>query len=219
MGNILPTKHFIKVSLLYYDAAIHKFSPDIHIECEGDPDSMQMLQWRPSNRFMSAYHKWNSFEAGIPHFQTICQVQDFNNEGARLCELLQDEVKAQNNESFQIRVLPFRPLYSVIELGSVTSWWHIRDANYPDVIIPIQHLPVSEDLKMKLQAWRMRIAYDSFDKEHRKSFNEEGHELQREITSELNCIGNYSIVEINSTGRQESFDQTSFPVPTAIAIE
>lgn len=182
------------VSILHFDKEAHHFSKEIYVEILDFQRDSNLVDvrglWQPSDTWMRAYREWNNFgDHGIPHFENASELYDFNKTGARLVHELRDEVALLNSdgsdEKFKIKILPYVPLYSALQVGDATAWWHIKDAYYCGLIIPIQYLPISPSLKMRLQAWRMRQGSDSFRKELRKAFDEEGQCLEHEILTEL----------------------------------
>jgi len=194
------TKAFL-INVLVYDPKGHGFSP--HISIRRNCTALGLLApathylsleeaerhgIRPSEAWLKDYREWNHFQLnpngfkGHPVFAKVEDLYDFNETGVGLVERLQKELKGNRI----IEVEPFLPLYSNMEVGeAVAAWWHIKDKNY-GYVVPIQHLPVSDDLKSRLMAWRMRKTYDWLDAAHCESFNREGRDLEEHILWELN---------------------------------
>lgn len=86
-------------------------------------------------------------------------------------------------------VVIFQPLYANVEVGdAVAGWWHLRDKNY-GFVVPIQHLPVSDELKSRLMLWRFRKGRDllrSLQNHNESVLYDECHDLEENILCELN---------------------------------
>jgi hypothetical protein len=199
------------VQILVYDSIKHQFSPDIQIQ-EFDGRVMKDIPFllakekgvTPSDAWMEAYREWNNFQDGSkgcqghPVFEGVDELKAFNQQGERLAQLLENEFREKN-----VKVAPYRPLYTNIEVGDVISaWWHLRDRNY-GMVIPIQQLPVSEDLKSRLQAWRMLKNHNWLDPACCDSLNEQGHDLEERILWELNVEMEHAGIRFASPRRMK----------------
>ena len=139
-----------------------------------------------------------------PVFDDISSLRTFNAKGIELTERLQAEVDsnaagtlfddANNNNDVQnnkrntteVVVEPFKPIYSNVAVGdAVCSWWHVKDMNY-DFIIPIQKLPISDELKSQFQAWRFHKLRGWLDPDIRCELNMERQKLENKLKYELN---------------------------------
>jgi hypothetical protein len=191
------------ISLLSFDEHLHRFDKGLHIQCtEGhsQPAIVNDLQVEESgvlHEWMLQYEEWLSEQKqhvakkGHPLFASIEQLHEFNAKGIQLVENLRTVLREHGLES-QIQVEDFRPLYSNIEVGnSPCAWWHVRDKNY-GFIVPIQHLPVSNDLKSRLMAWRVHKSKEWSNEDRMNSLNEEGHDLEQLIFRELNGLAPYT---------------------------
>jgi hypothetical protein len=188
------TKEF-RINILVYDSVERLFSPRYLIRKTQDGVQRDLtmqeamdLGLTPSEEWMKNYCEWNTFHLnpngfkGHPVFTNLEEIFKFNATGATLVERLQKEF--EGNE--RVEVEPFLPLYSNMEVGdAVAAWWYVRDRAY-DYVVPIQHLPVSDELKSRLMAWRMRKSVDWLDAAHRRSVNLEGQDLEEHILWELN---------------------------------
>jgi hypothetical protein len=184
-----------RINILVYDPVARLFSPRYLIRQTQDGVQRDLtlqeamdLDLTPSEEWMKSYCEWNTFHLnpngfkGHPVFSSLEEINIFNDTGATLAEGLQKEF--EGNE--RVEVEPFSPLYSNMEVGdAVAAWWYVRDRAY-DYVVPIQHLPVSDDLKSRLMAWRMRKSVDWLDAAHRRSVNLEGKDLEEHILWELN---------------------------------
>jgi hypothetical protein len=193
-STMTDTKDF-QISILVYDTVERVFSPRLLIRQSQDGVKQDLtmqeatdLGITPSEEWMKDYCEWNTFHSnpngfkGHPVFSSLEEIYIFNDTGAKLVERLQKEFE----EDERVEVEPFSPLYSTMEVGdAVATWWYVRDRAY-DYVVPIQHLPVSDELKSRLMAWRMRKSENWLDAEHCKSFNLEGHDLEEHILYELN---------------------------------
>jgi hypothetical protein len=191
--TMTATKEF-QINILVYDPVERLFSPRILIrQTQGVKQDLTMeeaidLGLTPSEEWMKDYCEWNNFHLnpngfkGHPVFSNLEDIHKFNDTGAKLVERLQKEF--EGNE--RVEVARFSPLYSNMEVGdAVSTWWYVRDRAY-DYVVPIQDLPVSDELKSRLMAWRMRKSVDWLDAAHRRSVNLEGHDLEEHILWELN---------------------------------
>jgi hypothetical protein len=192
--TMTDTKDF-HISILVYDPVERLFSPRLLIRQIQDGVKQDLtiqeakdLGITPSEEWMKDYCEWNTFHLnpngfkGHPVFSNLEEIYTFNDTGAKLVARLQKEFEGDE----RIEVEPFSPLYSNMEVGdAVATWWYVRDRAY-DYVVPIQHLPVSDELKSRLMAWRMRKSENWLDAAHCKSFNLEGHDLEEHILYELN---------------------------------
>lgn len=185
------------ISLLSFDEQHHHFENGLQIQCTDEhsmSSTIKGLEIEESgvlHEWMLQYEDWLSeqknhvVKKGHPLFPCKKSLHDFNDKGTELVEKLRKVLK-ENSLDDQIEVEDFRPLYSNIEVGNTPSaWWHIRDKNY-GFIVPIQHLPVSNDLKSRLMAWRVHKSKDWPNEDSVSSLNEEGHDLEEHILWELN---------------------------------
>jgi hypothetical protein len=192
--TMTDTKDF-QISILVYDPIERIFSPRLLIRQTQDGVKQDLtmqeaidLGLTPSEEWMKDYSEWNTFHSnpngfkGHPVFSNLEAIYNFNDTGAKLVERLQKEFEGYE----RVEVEAFSPLYSNMEVGdAVATWWYVRDRAY-DYVVPIQHLPVSDELKSRLMAWRMRKSENWLDAAHCKSFNLEGHDLEEHILYELN---------------------------------
>ena len=185
------------VSLLAFDEHLHRFDKGLHILCIDEhtkPAIVNDLQVEESgimHEWMLQYEDWLSEQKnhvakkGHPLFASKKALHEFNERGVHLVERLR-AVLQEHDLASQIEVEDFRPLYSDIEVGnSPSAWWHVRDRNY-GFIVPIQHLPVSNDLKSRLMAWRVHKSKKWSSEDSERSLNEEGRDLEEHISRELN---------------------------------
>ena len=189
------TRKDFQISILVYDPIERIFSPRLLIRQTQDGVEQYLttqeaidLGLTPSEEWMKDYCEWNTFHSnpngfkGHPVFSNLEEIYKFNDMGAKLVERLQKEFEGDE----RVEVEPFSPLYSNMEVGdAVATWWYVRDRAY-DYVVPIQHLPVSDELKSRLMAWRMRKSENWLDAAHCNSFNLEGHDLEEHILYELN---------------------------------
>lgn len=188
------------VSILEYDPEFHQFYPSFVIhndflideyECECAFDEMCI---NPSEEWMNEYFQWNRFgrlpddpsddETAAPKFNTLKELQDFNAKGKELAERLQEELQGVKDI---LEVEPFKPLYSNMVVGPVAAWWHVKDGNY-DIVVPLQRLPISDDLKSRFQAWRFHKDMGLWqDPEKLRTLILEGRMLEDELLLELHA--------------------------------
>lgn len=178
----------IKIDILGYDEVEHHFFPN-PVVVQSDEEAAVEWQELVSEKWMQEYQEWNDFDInpkgrkGHPIFETALDVALFNKKGNTLVERLSFELKDHTN----IEILPFRAIYSSMEVGdAVTAWWHIRDKNYRGFVTPIQELPISEELKARLQLWRKQIGKNWLDNSQCQCFNQEGRDLEEHLLWELN---------------------------------
>jgi len=167
------------------------------------PDEAEELGVYPSAAWMEDYNGWNNFQTkwmndsfsfivdadgpaclmkGHPSFSSMRELSDFNEKGKDLVESLRNELA----EKDLVEVEDYQPLYSSVEVGdAVAGWWHIRDKIY-GCVVPIQALPISDELKSRLMLWRKCRDENWLDEDCRRRFNEEGHDLEEHILWELN---------------------------------
>lgn len=220
-----------RINILVYDPVDHVFSPDISIQRTTNVASQDLTLAEakrhgiaPSEVWLKDYREWNSFHLnpngfkGHPIFAKREDLYAFNDKGNELMARLQSEFPDHS----KAKVDPFLPLYSNIEVGeSVAAWWHLKDKNY-GYVVPIQHMPISDELKSRLQLWRMHKTHDWLDPVHCKSFHREGHDLEEHILWELNvrmqdddlvdttaAVGGDVLNPKSLGGRQESVESVS----------
>ena len=175
------------VAIFSYDPVEHVVAEDIIVKQQTSrrqAASSESLKRRVSKKWMEKYRDWNHFGGSPPIFESVEELRSFNAQGKTLVE----ELRSELGETAVVE--PFLPLFINLEVGNaVSGWWHLRDRNY-DMVIPIQRLPVSADLKSRLQAWRMRKHAGWLDPDCCASLNEEGHDLEEHILWELNvcCV-------------------------------
>lgn len=178
------------VSLLSFDLEEHRMHPKIdvhytHIMTDTTKEipAEQEATVALSEQWMEDYRAWNTFAKveGAPVFDSLEELRAFNEKGAELAKRLQLELEDQNTI-----VAPFKPLYSNVAVGdAVCAWWHVKDMNY-GVVIPIQKLPISDNLKSRFQCWRFRKLTGWLDPEIRDELNLEGRDLEEHLLWELN---------------------------------
>jgi hypothetical protein len=194
MSDLSTSNTAFTIDILAYDTTNHRFSPDLQIK-ERSGGSFRDVSMKeaeekgvcPSSQWMEMYRKWNCFEdsthgsMGHPVFAEVSELRSFNQQGELLATMLQDELREKS-----VKVASYKPVYTDIEVGDIVSaWWHLRDRNY-GMIIPIQQLPVSADLKSSLQAWRMLKHQNLLDTTCCSTMNHQGHVLEERILHELN---------------------------------
>jgi hypothetical protein len=206
----------LRISILQFDSVEHCFAPSLSItkyttngEEIATTEKLTLLQAQfllgttavPSQRWRNDYSQWrnnvtNGSEHGhSPVFDSKQALHAFNDTGKELVARLRVELKSVIGEQqdtttaapMQVLVDDFLPLYSSVQVGD--TWWHIRDCVY-GCVVPIQHLPVSDALKSRLQAWRFQktqlLLKSDLD---RCQLLEECHALEEHIRWELNERG------------------------------
>lgn len=201
------------VSILQCDHEDHQFYPSFVIE--NDLDGLEnecafdevILQ--PSEEWMADYLQWNRFgrlpddpaediseeddpSSLIPNFESLEELHQFNAQGFELTRRLQMELKQaltdnSDQPSCAIQVAPFKPLYSNMAVGQVSAWWHVKDLNH-GFLVPVQRLPVSDQLKSRLQAFRCHKGMEFWkfnDPLTMEELHQEGRELQEDLLQEL----------------------------------
>ena len=179
-------------------------SPQVDQE-QGDSQN-EKWEWfiDPSEEWMEDYQNWkcpfsSNDDIGVgnnaddvsfppPVFDDITSLRTFNAKGTELTERLQAEVDNSNcaGNMKLVVVEPFKPIYSNVAVGdAVCSWWHVKDMNY-DFIIPIQKLPISDELKSQFQAWRFHKLRGWLDPDIRCELNMERQKLENKLKYELN---------------------------------
>lgn len=135
----------------------------------------------PSDYFMNMYRTWNNFtRVGHPVFHHSKELANFNRMGNELVERLRKE------QLPNVCVEPYQSLYTSLELGNcVSGWWHVKDCVY-GCIIPVQQLPISDELKGKLMAWRCHKSKNWLDDDFLLAVKEEGRDLEEHLLWELN---------------------------------
>ena len=197
------------VSILEYDHFEHQFFPSFVItddyQDNDDECAFDELVIQPSEEWMADYLEWNRFGrlpddpvgdflddedehlcSSIPVFSSLRDLQAFNHMGYELTRRLERELA---KSTCPIRVAPFRPLYTNMVIGPVASWWHVKDCNY-GIVVPVQRLPVSNQLKARLQAFRCHKGMEFWRKKAdtetmMHQLNQERNELQRDLLGEL----------------------------------
>lgn len=197
MKPTLPVYH---IEILNFDVDKHRFSSlplcRVHYDNTKDCSNCQEEDFNleqayelgpgPSQEWMTDYQQWNHFREGHPNFATLHELFAFNRQGELLANNLRNELLNGQLPSATTPIICFRPLFSNVQVGdAVSGWWYIKDMNY-NVILPIQHLPVSDQLKSRFQVWRMRKTCNWLDKEQRDSLNREGQALEQHLLWELN---------------------------------
>lgn len=128
-----------------------------------------------------------------PAFESLEDLQSFNQKGAELTERLQEELP--NSE-----VEPFQPVYDELRV-STCRWWHLRDEKY-GFPVSIQNLPVSDELKSEFCLWRRKKDDNCLaDEELRHQLEKEGDELQERLNQELHQHGGVIGVASEQTER------------------
>jgi hypothetical protein len=153
--------------------------------------SLGLVLPRPSAAWMDEYRKWNYFGRngiGHPVFSTSRDLRDFNEKGRLLIQSLTKDLAPFLHHNEHVTVDDFLDLYN-LQVGDWAAWWHIRDLNYPGLIVPIQQLPVNFELKSRLMMWRSMLGCNiqSFyhNQQYIECFNRQGQILQRLIHKEL----------------------------------
>lgn len=202
-----PTTTTIRVSILAYNPQDRVFYTT-PVYRRGDDmlsqDEAEALCIWPSRKWMKQYQRWNNFDdndnddaallnKGHPYFATVTELNRFNDQGQVLASRLRDELVGYDDE-MNVMVEPFLPLYSSMEVGDATMWWQVKDKNY-GCVVPIQQLPVSDELKSRLMLWRKCKDENLLDKAHHQRCNAEGHDLEEHILWELNVRFNEEIAE------------------------
>lgn len=186
----------IRINLLHYDREDRCFLPTPifqRIDPQGQDerrlslDEVTELGLAPTNSWMEEYKSWNTFDRNPdafknhPTFSTAYELGVFNDKGCALEKALRDEMTHKN-----VEIESFQPLYSSIEVAPCpTGWWHIKDRLY-DCVVPIQQLPISDELKSRLMVWRKQKDENWLDNESIRLANEEGHDLEEHLLWELN---------------------------------
>jgi hypothetical protein len=226
------------VSILEYDHNEHQFYPSFVIKDDhkdGDHEcAFDELVIHTSEEWMSDYSEWNRFgrlpddPAGtfldeeddhssfsIPIFASLRDLQDFNKRGCDLTQRLARDLALSSATSCgcPIHVVPYRPLYSNMLVGPVTAWWHVKDCNY-DLVVPVQRLPVSNQLKARLQAfrchkgmefWKNNINSNSETETMMRQLQQERKELQQDVLRELRQ-GSPTVGIDNAKNKEKSDD-------------
>lgn len=200
-----PSSPVYHIEIFNYDVDKHRFSSHplckrcrIHCNNKKDCSSCQEENFNleqayelgpgPSQKWMTDYQQWNHFREGLPTFSTLHELFEFNQQGELLANNLRNELLHGQSQlsSATTPTCCFRPLFSNVQVGdAVSDWWYIKDMNY-HVILSIQHLPVSDQLKSRFQVWRMLKTCNWLEKEQRDSLNREGQALEQHLLWELN---------------------------------
>ena len=218
------------VSILQYDHDGHQFFPSfvVHDDLE-DSDTecaFDEVVIHPSDEWMEEYLQWNRFSrlpddpiieedeyldddhTAIPIFKTLAELHEFNHKGSELTERLASQL-ADNR---CIQVDPFQPLFSDMAVGPIAAWWHVKDRNY-GFVVPLQKLPISDELKAQLQAFRFHKSMGLWrDPITRRQLREEGQELERQLVRELNAEPPQSDESCASDVCSGGDDKSSTPV-------
>ena len=176
--------------------------------CPSAPLLEEYSNWNSLDMRMGSFHgpvddasesSSSSSRVGCPRFATLSELNDFNEKGSELVRKFREELAArttsidgccyredEQDDGIDVEVDDFRPLYSSIQVGdAVAGWWHVRDKLY-NCVVPIQNLPISDDLKSRLMLWRKCKDENWFDEDCRRECNEQGHDLEEHILWELN---------------------------------
>ena len=138
-------------------------------------------------------HHHHPHHPAIPHFASTAALHAFNEKGRELVERLRQEMQqhaavspsSNNKKETWWEVDDFVPLLSSVQVGE--GWWHVRDCGY-GFVVPIQHLPVSDELKSRLQAWRFQKTTCLLKSEEEScQLHATCHELEDCILLELNA--------------------------------
>ena len=145
----------------------------------------------------------------VPIFSSVEQLQAFNYKGQELVELLRQELQAlqQTTSKFAVEAEDFVPILSSIQVGE--NWWHVRDFHY-GFVVPIQRLPVSTNLKSRLQAWRFHKGTCLLQTcQQAGELRQECRELEESIVLELNAKSDYD--PLGFTRGNSQWDGDEFP--------
>lgn len=197
------------VSILQYDQEEHQFYPSFLIrndfEDRDNECAFDEVVIHPPEEWMTEYLQWNRFsrlpddpiedpflekDGAIPVFESLQELHVFNAQGHDLTQRLRTELE-QGNPCCSVQVAPFQPLYSNVVVGPVSAWWHVKDRNY-GFVVPIQRLPVSNQLKSRLQAFRCHKGMEFWqlnDPDTMSKLQQEGRELQVDLLQELGSSG------------------------------
>jgi len=168
-------------------------------------------EWRDwttaSNTSDDGYHSCDSACSqqqqlrAIPVFDSVKALHAFNEKGRELVDRLRHELQSiNNNDAKKLIVEDFVPILSRVEVGE--TWWHVRDCHY-GFVVPIQHLPVSADLKSRLQAWRFHKGECLLRTEqHAAELRQECRDLEESVVYELNARSDFE-PNCNSNGTFE----------------
>lgn len=179
----------IRITLLHYNQQERCFAPLPLFATDHRPLSKEELAALEIDAdWWMDYGRWNDFDQhdnglkGHPIFETIEDLYEFNETGRSLAARLELLL----GEDTHVTVEPYLPLYTNISVGEdVAAWWHIKDTNY-GCVVPIQQLPVSDELKSRLMGWRKCKDENWIDEESRASCRELAHELEEHVLWELN---------------------------------
>jgi hypothetical protein len=206
------------VSILEYDHDEHQFYPsfvikDDYQDHDDNECAFDELVIQPSEEWMDDYLEWNRFgrlpddpagvfldevddhaSSAIPVFSSLRDLQTFNERGYDLTERLAQELATSSNCGCPIRVAPYRPLYSNMLVGPVAAWWHVKDCNY-GLVVPVQRLPVSNQLKARLQAFRCHKGIEFWQNNNldetetmMRQLQQERNDLQLDVVRELRQV-------------------------------
>lgn len=192
------------VSILEYDHEGHQFFPSFVVRDDlkgGDREfDFDEVVINPSQKWMDDYLEWNRFSrlpddpidddehlekdaTAMPTFATLEELHEFNAKGSQLAERLALELGGIDC----IQVERFKPLYSDMQVGSIASWWHLKDRNY-GFVVSVQRLPVSDCLKSKLQTFRYQKSMGLWKQPNTtRALKQEGQELEERLLWELNA--------------------------------
>jgi hypothetical protein len=196
----MKNKPLLRITLLVFDNKHHRFHPYFGFVGEegGYDHDLTLEQVRlltdnvPSVGWWQEYCQWLSGavdKEGLPVFPTVTALHDFNDTGYHLVDSLRKELETSSpreEADCNAQVEDFVPLYSNIQVGD--TWYDVKDGSY-GFVIPIQQLPVSDQLKSRLQVWRLhktqQLTQQLDDPQYRRCLSEECHELEEHILWEL----------------------------------
>lgn len=203
----------LRICILRFNPVEHYFAPSITMHrCSGgsvatveEPTTVAQAQFGlgttavPSIQWWNDFTQWRNWGTSgtserelCPVFESTDAMHAFNDAGQLLVDRLREELNSAPQDTatsaVQILVDDFVPLYSSIEVGD--GWWHVRDTVY-GFVVPIQHLPVSDALKSRLQTWRFQKTQRMLKSDSdRCQLHAECHDLEEHILWELNVRSN-----------------------------
>ena len=158
--------------------------------CSGHSDGNDDYE---DNDLRSGYNNGDSAsrcpkQQALPVFHSVEELQAFNQQGQDLVKLLRQELQTvhRTTSKLAVEVEDYVSILSSVQVGE--SWWHVRDFHY-GFVVPIQLLPVSTNLKSRLQAWRFRKG------ECLRRTDQQTDELRQECLELENSI----VLELNAT--------------------
>ena len=162
------------VSVFRYSPEERKFDSELQLE-EGVQVSPEIVKDRLEWLEIGHCSEGNCQQ---PCFESIHDLQNFNQKGLELTKRLEQELKGTD-----IKVEPFQPVYDEVKVSC--GWWHLRDEKY-GFPVSVQKLPVSDELKADFSFWRFRKDQGCLtDEETRKDLEQQGQELQERLFEEL----------------------------------